>query len=419
MAAHSGAKLPKVRDILYSFSMKNKKKSFAKETVNIVSNWNLDTGWSKGYCKNRVFNEIKPPRGVNAPTVGFEDADSNKNAYWYSYGDYASGQTPGEVMTVSIYVRVRKGTCSINAYTANNSEAGRVWTPKVSVRPRDGWKRVSWTFTVPTNSVSESLSFNFDFSHANTRMWLCAPQMELGPVATPWVPHGDTNARKAVSFSHWTKAVFKDFFNKRGFTVRNSSYDSEGNFFFDGTGERDGSPTGTYIEIDSGVCSTNPALRPNGITYSWWQYSKDLQRRSIFFGSGTINHIENTPPNFRTEAVLRNGHSFGAGGANQQANVWEHYSVVFDNAASPPVARWYKNGVLFATGNLTNANGQHDYFSPNAIGRATGSPSYQYAQSHYGYVDSFVVYDGTLEDNEIQRLYHTNAKYYANLTMPN
>jgi hypothetical protein len=415
MAAHSGSKKPDVDDILFSFSMRSDL-SYAKPTSNIVSNYNLNTGWSKGYCKNIIFDEIDPPKGVDAPTVGFEDADTNKNAYWYSYSNYASGQVPGQVMTVSVYVKTARGNCTINCYTADNSESGRVWNGFVPVNESDGWKRVSWTFTIPTNSTSESLSFNFTFSGSTTRMWLCAPQMELGPVATKWTPHGVD--RVATGGSDWTKFALKDRFNKRGITLRADTYDSEGNFFFDGTGETDAVPTGTYIEIPSNLCTTNPAVRPEGVTYSWWQYSKDLQRRSIFFGSGTINHIENFPPNFRTEARLRNGHSFGASGANQVANVWENYAIVFDNAVSPPVARWYKNGELFHTGNLTNANSQHDYFEPNALGRATGSASYLYAKSHYGYVDSFFVYNGTLSENKIKRLYESDKEYFNNLTMP-
>ena len=161
-----------------------------KPTVNLVSNWNLDTGWSKGYQNNIVFNEIAPPEGVDAPTVGFNRATSS--AYWYSYGNYTS-QVPGETYTVSIYVKTQDPNFRINFYTADNSETGRYWSGHIAV-PNDGkWHRVVWpAFTNASNSQSDSLSFNMQMSgqygeSAENRTWLCAPQFQQGTQVTPWV----------------------------------------------------------------------------------------------------------------------------------------------------------------------------------------------------------------------------------------
>ncbi len=162
---------------------------FQEYTENVVLNTNLNTGWSKNYQTNIIFNEIEPPVGVNSPTVGF---DRGHNAgYWYSYGDYAP-KIPGRTYTVSLYVKTLDSNFRINFYTADNSEIGRYWSEYITV-PNDGkWHRLEWnSFTNPVNSESDSLSFNFSYNGSigepNTRTWFCAPQMEEKPYATPFV----------------------------------------------------------------------------------------------------------------------------------------------------------------------------------------------------------------------------------------
>lgn len=187
MSIGHGTKI--VKDgLVFAYDMGSPLSWKGRPTTNIVSNWDLDTGWSKGYAKNIRFNEIPAPSGVpnNAPTVGFEDTNTDSICYWYSYGDYASGQTPGSTMTISIYVKIIGSPATIKAYTADNSEVGRVWTSDITVSESEGWKRCVWTITIPSNSVSESLSFNMSLP-PSTRMWLCAPQMELGSSATSFV----------------------------------------------------------------------------------------------------------------------------------------------------------------------------------------------------------------------------------------
>ena len=159
-------------------------------TTNIVSNWNLNTGWSKGYQTDIEFDQIPPPPGIDAPTVGFNK--NSTSSYWYSYGDYAGPQIPGSVYTVSMYVKTVDPSFSINFYTANNSEAGRHWSGHISVPGDNEWHRIVWpSFTVAANSQSDSLSFNFRMGgtsgHNNSRTWFCAPQMELGTEATAFV----------------------------------------------------------------------------------------------------------------------------------------------------------------------------------------------------------------------------------------
>jgi len=160
-----------------------------KPTTNVVTNTNLNTGWSKGYQSNIAYDTIAPPQGVNSQVVEF--TKNSTSSYWYSYGDYAP-QVPGQVYTTSIYVKTQDPNFEINFYTANNSETGRIWGSHISV-PADGkWHRVVWpSFTNATNSQSDSLSFNMrmrgEANHESSKTWLCAPQLQPGTEATPFV----------------------------------------------------------------------------------------------------------------------------------------------------------------------------------------------------------------------------------------
>jgi hypothetical protein len=211
--------------LVFYYDMGNPQKSWkGAPTTNIVSNWNLDTGWSKNYCTDIIFNEIPPPYGITAPTVGFKDVDGNGSGYWYSYGNFASGQTPGSIMTVSMYVKVAGPTCTLRCYTADNSETGRVFGSAITVSESEGWKRCIWTITIPNPSVSESLSFEFSSIPATSRMWLCAPQMETGSFATPFVAGTRSN----------TLAVL-DLTNNNTITATSLTYANDGTFSFNGS----------------------------------------------------------------------------------------------------------------------------------------------------------------------------------------
>ncbi len=161
---------------------------FQEPTENVVTNTNLDTGWSKGYQANIVFDEIDPPIGIDSPVVGFDCDDGIDYGYWYSYGDYAP-QVPGQTYNVSLYVKTLDSNFRINFYTADNSEIGRYLSEYIKV-PNDGnWHRIVWnSFVNAIDSQSNSLSFHFVYSGSgDNRTWLCAPQMEPKNHVTPFV----------------------------------------------------------------------------------------------------------------------------------------------------------------------------------------------------------------------------------------
>jgi len=209
-----------------NFDHRNKKRRYfkGKNSTNIVTNTNLDTGWSKGYNTSIQTNDYPPPPGIDSQVYSFIDSDGNGSGYWYSYGDYAP-QDPSTTYTISLWVRTVGSNFSLRAYTANNSEVGRQWTNTITI-PGDGkWHRAVFnSITTPANTQSDSLSYQFTTFPANQRVWICAPQMEPSSVASPFV---DGTRSSTNSLLDLTKSTTID--------VSNVSFDSDGLPTFDGT----------------------------------------------------------------------------------------------------------------------------------------------------------------------------------------
>jgi len=193
--------------------------------------------------------------------------------------------------------------------------------------------------------------------------------------------------------------------------------DANGNLVFEGQGERDGSPLGDYISLDTNATTTSPSGKPDGVTYNVWMVfdANQAQGHGIFVGSGTINHIEwrgtVTGGYWRTEARLQNGYSFGGGNGSPYGyhtlGEWFNLSIVFANDEVDRPVRWYMNGELFHTNDMTGGNNPTtEYFIPSRFGSATGSSSYLYAQSFYGRLGNLTVYDRTLTAKEVKQNYN-------------
>ena len=194
---------------------------------------------------------------------------------------------------------------------------------------------------------------------------------------------------------------------------------SGGECTFIGQGERDGSPTGDYVGLNTTGTTTNPSINPNGTTYDWWVKLTAQQSygQTMLFGSGTINHMEfknegaSNRGNFRTEAVTQNGYSFGSGNISggTPLDTWMHFAVVFDESNATRNVYWYKDGSLFYTGNMSSGNNPTgEYFQPNAIGRATGTSAFMYSNSLKGKVSRFATYNRALSASEIETSYEVN-----------
>ncbi|MGI5827250.1 MAG: LamG domain-containing protein [Patescibacteria group bacterium] len=206
------------------------------------------------------------------------------------------------------------------------------------------------------------------------------------------------------------KSPFENHGANSGATFTTDRFGKEGGaMYFDGSGTVDGVNRGAHIIVPESATDTRNCL--DGCTYSLWLKVDEnaVDRMSLFWGAGTINHIEiySSGKNFRTEARLQNGYSFGTGKfPDNVRGEWSHFVIVFaDNEPNRPV-RWYQNGKLFHTGYM--ANGTYpdtEYFSFSAIGRSTGSTGYNYAKSFHGSIDDVRIYNRALSEGEIKSLY--------------
>ncbi|MGM5480186.1 MAG: LamG domain-containing protein, partial [Nanobdellota archaeon] len=194
-----------------------------------------------------------------------------------------------------------------------------------------------------------------------------------------------------------------------------------GAYEFDGSGTINGTVYGDNIEIPESI--TNTANNPKGTTYSVWLNADTdaVDRMSLFRGSSTIRHIEiyTESKKFRTEAAKQNGYSFGTGNFPYDVRgTWSHFAIVFaENEPDRPV-RWYQNGELFYTGDLSSGDyPDTEYFSFGSIARSTGTTSYTYAKSFDGKIDEVQIFDRALSSEQISNIYNAGLAGHSVETM--
>jgi hypothetical protein len=247
-----------------TFDHTNKKRRhFRGEPIdNVVTNTNLDTGWSKGYTTSNLVPDttVKGPKRISSPVVSFiNNSSSSTNSYWYSYGDYAP-QVPGQQYTISVYAMTKgKHSFGVRAYTANNSETGRYWGNMQYTQGDGKWRRFTWTFTNASNSQSDSLSFNLSAPVSTTgqRVYLCAPMMNVGNRARPFVVGSRSTTSSLLDLSP----------NKHTITV-NTSFNSDGLPTFDGTDDIMYVNPGTFPSSWSQAFSIEAVIYvPSGVTW--------------------------------------------------------------------------------------------------------------------------------------------------------
>lgn len=298
--------------------------------TNVVTNTNLDTGWSKSYNTSIQWNDYRPPNGINSQVVSFIDSDGNGSGYWYSYGDYAP-QDPSTTYAISVYARTIGADWGIRGYTADNSEVGRQSTNNLTC-PGDGkWHRLEFdTITTPSNTQSDSLSFNFYNMPANQRCWLCAPQMTATSFHVPFVNGTRSNTQSLLD---WT--------GKNTINANSLTYNSDGTFSFDGTTNFARFGNNAAISSIGGTSSIT--------VESWVKYDS-------YVGSGgsrsysVVTH-KGTPWTWLMENPSNKGRiRFTIGGTDVNCadpdvhplNTWMHWVGTYDGSNM----KFYRNGIL-------------------------------------------------------------------------
>lgn len=338
--------------------------------TNVVTNTNLNTGWSQGYNTDIVFNDYPPPNGINSQVVSFRDADGNGSGYWYSYGNYAP-QSPSTTYAVSVYARtVGSGTFSIRPYTADNSETGRQNLNILTV-PNDGkWHRLEFDiFTTPSNTQSDSLSFSFTSITANKRCWLCAPQMTATSYHVPFVAGTRSNTQALLD---WTG----------NYTLTASSgviYNSDGTFSFTTTANT------SYFDLNSQniISGTNP------FTIEAWTNKTSGTLGEIFgnYGSGYTSGLW-----FATAGLYIAGSVYHTDYGNSMAG--KHHSAVTRDSSGN--VKLYRDGVLVNTGTLTSS-------IPSNINFRIGADVNSGGEALGGNIYSVKVYNTVLTAAEVQQ----------------
>ena len=383
-------------------------KSYAGEpTTNVITYTDLDNGWSKSYQSNITYDEIDPPAGITSQVVGH--TRGSNSGYWYSYGDYAP-QVPSTVYTVSMYVKTLDSNFRIRFYTADNSETGRVWGSLITV-PNDGkWHRVVWdSFTNPSNSQSDSLSFNFYYAgainDASTRTWFCAPQMEAKSYATPFV----AGSRSATN----------------GWVDRSGNSNSGTLTNMIGTGVthyRDGQVimpiANSYLKFDGSndyVVTSNYSLSGSQTFEVWFMIEGGpnspagllTQHDHSTYSNIGINHVSGNKlaPSIGYTDNTRE-YSSKTTTTTFSHNVLYHAALVYDSSAGKVI--WYVNGVY--DNQYTLSKTPQFAAKPFQLGRW----SYNYNNYYYnGRVYKASVYSNALTAAEVLSNYNTTKSRFS------
>ncbi len=408
----------------------NEQSYLGEPTTNVVHYTNLDTGWSKGYNTNIVFNELPPPIGIDSTTVSFDDLLGG-GGYWYSYGDYAP-QNASTTYTVSVYVQTVQSTpVSIAMYTADNSESGRYFSEPLyftregetnhlggvinnNIPDVNGWIRIVWTtFTSTSTAQSDSLSFMFggfnDPATASNRTSLCAPQMEAKSHATKYVGesanNGTVTTRSATD--GWQdlsgRGNHADL-TQLSYSATNVPGTNVNDFSFDGTDD--------YVALPAG----SNFFGTNDFTVSLW--TGNLSTDGVFFSTmntgvaASENWVE-IRPYTATQLVfdLSDGTNTstalsGDVSATDLRDGNSHHLVfVWDRSDS---VSWYLDGVLKGSadisarsGDLGDSNSLNLMRRPNGVGEAEGD------------IYVFHIYNRGLSATEILQNYNAHKGRYG------
>jgi len=368
-----------------------------KPTTNLVSDTISQSGWSGSYSlidsATKTFNVVI--------SRGAATGSAWRSHYW-SVSSYV-----GSSVTISMDVELISENNATFTHTnvgqGNTGSfpyhiAGSDVADRVRVESLPNKTHMTWSGIInSTGAVGISTWINQTVAGGGVTLRISNVQIEANEFETPFVNGTRSN----------TEALLDWAGNN---TISPVDLEYTNNIFrFNGLGERDGSPLGSYIPLPGAVTTTLPSSKPDGVTYDiWLKADTDApDRMGLFVGSGTINHIEilSSTKNFRTEAVTQNGYSFGAGGFPDSCRgVWSNFTIVFANNETNRPVRWYQNGKLFHThANMGSGSDVNQYFLPTKLGSATGSAAYLYAESFKGEISALKIYDRSLTENEIKQ----------------
>lgn len=268
--------------LVFYYDIGNTIKSWkGRPSTNVVTNTNLDTGWSKGYCTDINLNDtsVKKPQGVTSPVVSFTNNPAQNACFWYSYGDYAP-QADNTTYYISVWARTSGKDFPIAAYTGDNSETGRKYTNYITLVGDDTWQKLEWNAITTNNpNDSDSLSFRLytdevsNFPPIGQKIYLCAPYMTTES-HSPYTQTTRTN----------TEALTDISVNNNTITASSLTYSADNSFTFNGSNN--------YISTTLPINNSNPytilmLVRPD--TLSADSYRTSTNRKTPLKCNGQWN----------------------------------------------------------------------------------------------------------------------------------
>ena len=439
MGVGGGASVPQQDNLLFCLDQYNKKSHKGKPGTNVITNQNLNSGWSKGYTEGIEWNLVDPPVGVNAPVVSFHD-DGTGSGYWYSYGDYAP-QDNSTTYSYSVYVKTTDKTGAyIRYYTADNSESDRVtgtwkyFTPdgetdssynlltgaNENLADERGWVRLKWdsAYTTDGDNDSDSMSHRYGSLQSDPhieRLYLCAPQLEAGTICTPWIPQSE--------FDDDPLQLLRDTAPTNGYnsaSTRSKSFFSLAGLAHDGSGDNS-METESVTHAADGTFSFDSQLINTGYNAYPTTFAEPFSIECWIYYDSTLNWTNS----YRGSIVSRGsyGGSHGlwrfpttgvvqswcrANGTSKQRsvaltdNAWNHVVMTWENDTLMAI---YKNGEL---GESYDPGDLHSVGSPDQsdwiIGGQSAASGAQ-ANMYVGQLAKVRIYKTALTADEVKRHY--------------
>lgn len=387
-----------LRNGLVAYYNPSNEASLPGNGINLVTNTDLVTGWDRtSYNTGIIQNDGANPPGV-APSFNnfsFYDLDANRNAYWYSYGDYVPGKVQGALYRTKVWTKTKDRNFTIAMYTADNSELGRVFADFVAIPGDQQWYHPTWTWRNPTNSQSASLSFNYQFGNAqgeSQRSWLCLPEIQrITQLVDLSGNRNNCTLGSTIDYTGWRNGFLKAYPTET--TSRVDSSMKLGSKF-----PVDASWTwSVWARVD-----TIPANGTKGTLIGATSYGG----AAIFWGSdGT------TVTSF---AFLRQTSAYrNTNPTAMNLNQWYHLTMV--NSRTSNEFRYYMNGVLVGTAsrdttayNNSGADLTWGISKPEVDGGGTST-----YRSWTGSIGEIMLYDVEQTEAEIAANYRSQRTRYG------
>ena len=447
MGVGGGALVSQQDNLLFCLDQYNKKSHKGKPSSNVVTNQNLNDGWSKSYTAGIEWNSCPPPVGVVAPVVSFQD-DGTGNGFWYSYGDYAP-QADSTTYSYSVYVKTTDKTgVKFTMYTGDNSESDRVTLAykyfntegetdssynlltgaSENLVDERGWIRLKWdsAYTTDSDCDSDSVSHKYYTLQSDPhieRLYLCAPQLEAGTICTPWIPQSEfeDDAAQLVRGTaptngyNSTSTRSKAFYNLTGITHAGSGDNSMENEVV--THAADGTFSFDSQSINTGYNAYPTTFAEDFSVECWIYYDSSLNwsnsHRSSIVSRGSYGGSHGLWRNSSAGVVSSWCRANGTSKERTVAltdNAWNHIIMTWENDT---LMGLYKNGELSAS---YDPGDLHSVGSPDQsdwiIGGQSAASGAQ-GNMYVGQLAKVRIYKTALTADEVKRNYAASRSHFG------